>query len=343
MHYTRWVATVFRAVADAGRGDLGVGPSLSAVGTAVGLPGLDRAAFVGRDGPAGALMTAMQDLEQLGLVDFKNVDYGNRLTATGRDVLTSGLESVWPEIFELPLSSEETALVARLYDASLREGDGWVDLDHVDADPIAAHAGILADDHAADLARHQFYGDLARKGFIRRERNTLGSGTRYRPTYLGAVVATAADPRHGATSAGLIDWSVPTPGFDAVERGLVDLKVKLAGTVTDADLSDIGLRCRRLLVDVMHVVYRPEMVPPGQTPPSPQDADEMLGHYLAARLPGKDNEAYRKFLRGAWAIASARVHADRLGRAGAVAAAQGTLGFIRAIEALERELARADA
>ncbi len=28
----------------------------------------------------------------------------------------------------------------------------------------------------------------------------------------------------------------------------------------------------------------------------------MVGHYVTARLPGKDNEAYRKFLRGAWAL-----------------------------------------
>ncbi len=78
-----------------------------------------------------------------------------------------------------------------------------------------------------------------------------------------------------------------------IEESLANLKVKLDGAVTDADLSDVALRCRRLLVDVMAVVYRPEMVPEGTKPPSPQDADEMLGHYLAVRLPGKDNEAYR--------------------------------------------------
>jgi hypothetical protein len=140
----------------------------------------------------------------------------------------------------------------------------------------------------------------------------------------------------------LIDWSIPTPGFGTIEEDLGELKRKLDGAVSDADLSDVGLRCRRLLVDVMRVVFRAEMVPEAKPTPSPQDADEMLGYYLAARLPSKDNEAYRKFVRGAWALASARVHADRTGRSSAVAVAQGTLSFIRAVQAIERSPARTD-
>jgi hypothetical protein len=86
----------------------------------------------------------------------------------------------------------------------------------------------------------------------------------------------------------------------------------------------------------MRVVYRPEMVPEGAKPPSPQHADGMLEFYLMARLPSAEHEEYRKFLKGPWALAGARVHADRTGRASAVAAAQGTLSFIRAIQAIER-------
>ena len=55
-----------------------------------------------------------------------------------------------------------------------------------------------------------------------------------------------------------------------------------------------------------------------------------------ARLPGEDNEEYRKFLRAAWALAGARVHSDRTGRASAIAAAQGTLAFLRAVQAIQR-------
>ncbi len=98
----------------------------------------------------------------------------------------------------------------------------------------------------------------------------------------------------------------------------------------------MGLRCRRLLVDVMQVVYRDEMVPDGTKAPSHKDADEMLGFYLNVRLPGKDNGAYRRFITGAKALANARVHADGTGRAAAVAATQGALSFLRAVQAIER-------
>jgi hypothetical protein len=342
VRYDTWVAKVFQAVEQAGRGNLGPGPGLAAIGAVLGFDGLTRDDFVARTGVAAALMTAMYDLEAIGVADFQNVDYGNSLTANGRDVAAAGLATVWPEIFDLPASADERTFLARLYTASLREGEGWADLEFVDADPIYAECGFPVTEYADTMARFQFYGDLERKGLVRAEHHTTSSPNTYRPTYLSAVLATEPDPRHGGARAGLTDWSIPTPGFELVEEGLSDLKVKLDGALRDADLSDVGLRCRRLLVAVMQVVYRPEMVPADVAVPSPQDADGMLGHYLAARLPGKDNEEYRKFLRGAWALASARVHADRTGRASAVAAAQGTLSFIRAIQAIERTSKRSD-
>lgn len=336
MRYVPWVAKVFHALADVGRGSLSGGVGLPALGSALGFDGLTFDIFAAGDEPGRALMTAMCDLDKIGLVDFQNVAYGNVLTADGRDVAAAGLASVWPEIFKIPASETERRFLARLYAAAVQDGDGWADLQFVDADPIYAECGFPTGEYADTIARFEFYADLERKRLIWAEHHTMGSANTCRPTYLSAVLVTEADPRYGGAHAGLIDWSVPTPGFEAVEVGLTDLKFRLDGAVTDADLSDIGLRCRRLLVDVMQVVSRPEMVPEGTKPPSPQDADEMLGHYLAARLPGSDSEAYRKFLRGAWALASARVHADRTGRASAVAATQGTISFVRAVQAIER-------
>ncbi len=89
------------------------------------------------------------------------------------------------------------------------------------------------------MARFEFLGDLDRKHLIRARSRAMGSPNLYRPTYLSAVLVSEADPRHGAARAGLIDWSVPTPGFEAVEATLADLKEKLDGAVTDADLSDV--------------------------------------------------------------------------------------------------------
>jgi hypothetical protein len=335
MRYVQWVGKVFHAVGDTTRGTLGAGVGLPVIGAALGFDGLKDKDFVGEAGPGWALMTAMYDLDKIGFVDFQNVGYGNALTAEGRDLLEAGLISVWPEIFDIPASAAERTFLARLLAASAEDGNGWAGLRFVDADPIYVESGLPVGEYADTIARHEFYRDLERKRLVRPE-SGASSANVYRPTYLSAVLASEADPRHGGAHAGLIDWSVPTPGFEAVEATLADLKAKLDAAVTDADLSDVGLRCRRLLVDVMKVVYRPEMVPAGTKPPSPEHADGMLGVYLAARLPGEDHEEYRKFLKGAWALAGARVHSDRTGRASAVAAAQGTLAFLRAVQAIER-------
>ncbi len=99
---------------------------------------------------------------------------------------------------------------------------------------------------------------------------------------------------------------------------------------------DIGLRCRDIAADAMDVVFRPEMVSAGERAPSRQDAEERLRLYLGARAGGKSNEAMRAFLRATLKLAHARAHSARTGRATAVAAAQGLLSFVRALEAIER-------
>jgi hypothetical protein len=336
MRFVSWVGRVFAAVSEANRGNLGQGPALSAVGVVLGFPGLARDDFVAGTEPARALMTAMTDLAELRLVEFHNVDYGNALTSAGRELLEAGLPGIWPEIFAIRTTEAERMFLARLYAASADDGDGWTDLRFAEADPIFAECGFPIAEYADTIARFTFYGDLEGKGLVRAESKATGGQNTYRPTYLAAVLVSQADPRHGGAQAGLIDWSIATPGFEAIEEHLAELKLRLEGAVSDADLSDVGLRCRRLLVEVLEVVFRPEMVPPGTAQPSAQDADELFGFYLTARLPGKDHAAYRSFLRGAWALASARVHSDRTGRASAVAAAQGALSFVRAIQALGR-------
>lgn len=336
MRYVPWVGKVFRAVGDAGRGTLGGGVSLRAIGAALGFDGLADADFKADGGPGKALVTAMYDLDQVEWVDFNNVDHGNALTAEGRDLLDPGLAAAWPDIFDIPASEAERTFLAQLHAASADDGDGWADLRFVDADPIYTACGFPTAEYADTIARHEFYRDLERKRLIRPESRALGSADIYRTTYLAAVLVSEADPRHGGAHAGLIDWSIPSPGFEVIEEHLTELKTRLDGAITDADLSDVGLRCRSLLVDIMTVVYRPEMVAEGTEPPRPDRAAEVLIAYMGARLPGKDHEAYRLFLRGALALASARVHSERTGRASAVAAAQGTVSFLRAIQAIER-------
>jgi hypothetical protein len=340
MRFVGWAAKVLIAVGESNKGNLGPGAGLAKIGETLGYPNLHRDDFVAREGPAGGLMTAMDDLEDTDLVQFQNVDYGCTLTGWGRDVVVAGLPTIYPDIFDIVLSPVQIQFLARLHESCLIEGDAWASFQFADADVIYAEIGLPSTEYADTIERFTFLGDLEKKGMVKREHRTMGSTDSYRPTLAGAIVVTEPNPLPGAGRAGLIDWSVPTPGFDAVERELGDLKVKLLAATSDADLSDVGLRCRRILVETMQAVYRTEMVPEGVTPPSPQDADEMLRHFLASRLTGKDHEPYRRFIRGAWALASARVHADRTGRAAAFAATQGTISFVRAIQAIERERPR---
>ena len=215
--------------------------------------------------------------------------------------------------------------------------DLWADLAFVDADAIYREVGLeSADGYATVVQRVTFLGDLERKGLVRPESRALGVPNRFRPTYLAAVLLTEPDVRDRALEAGLIDWSVPTPGFEPIEERLAELKLRLAGARSDDDLSDIGRRCRDLAADAVDIVFRTEMVPPGGALPSRQDAVRRPELYLDTRVGGGRFVELRSFLRGALKLANARTHSARTGRASAVASAQGLLSFVRALEAIER-------
>ncbi len=281
-------------------------------------------------------MTAMYDLDQPGLVEFQNVGHGNSLTPEGRDAVEHGFDPILEELFGISLSEAERTFLARLQDRARVDGPNWADLTFVDAAESYAEAGLTTGDSYANVIRQMtFLGDLERKGLIRPESRVMGN-TAYRPTYAAVAILSEDDPRFRGRRAGIIDWSVPTPGFEAIEDRLADLKLALAAAVSDDDLSDIGRRCREIPADAIHVVFRPEMVPTGTQAPSPQDAERRLQLYLAARAPGDDYEAYRKFLKSSLALANARTHSARTGRAAGVAAAQGLVSFVRALQALER-------
>ena len=334
MRYTAWVARVFFAMADASRATPDFG--LPVVGTALGFPGLDWEAFVAREAVAGALVNAAHDLAAAGLIEFKNVDHGNRLTPDGRDVAAHGMDALWEFYFDVPLSEHDRTFLARLYGYSFTEGDGWSDLQFVSVADAYSETVEPSNGGYQHVVRHtEFLGDLVRKRMLRPRSAVMGSDS-YRPTYAAAVVLTEADPRDRGRQAGVIDWSVPTPGFETIEERLADLKLLLAGAATDDELSDVGRRCRDIAADAVDVAFRRLATPEADSVASRQDTDARLREYLAARMPGHDFEAYRAFTRKALALANARTHSARTGRATAIAAAQGLLSFVRALQAIER-------
>lgn len=60
------------------------------------------------------MMTAMDDIEKIGLVKFLNVDHGNQLTPEGRDVAAAGLKSLWPAIAGIPVTDVERSFLSRI-------------------------------------------------------------------------------------------------------------------------------------------------------------------------------------------------------------------------------------
>jgi hypothetical protein len=334
VRYVAWVERVFEALAAAEQGSpLTGGVSLSAVAERLGLGAMDRDTFAAHGEPAEALMTAMYDLDAIGLVDFTNVAHGNRLTAAGREVTQHGFGPIHAECWSILLSEPQTTFLARLCRRSIVEADEWADLTFVDVPAVydeiwPAEPGA---EYVHDIQRRTFLEDLRAKGLLRR----MGVDE-LRPTYVAAVIVTEPDPRSGARRGGLIDWPRPTPGFEAIEDRIGELKMLLEGALTDDDLSDVGRRCRDIAADAVDVVFREEMVPPCEGAPSRQDAEGRLALYLAARAPGDDFEELRRFLRAALALAHARTHSARTGPAAAVAAAQGLISFVRALQAVER-------
>jgi hypothetical protein len=333
MRYVTWVERVFSGFVKAVEQKYSV--SLTDVGEAIGLPRMGYDDFARHEGVADALLVAAHDLEDIGLVKFPNVAHGNELTPLGRDVAAVGIRSIWADIAGIALRPDEEAFVARLYDQTRIEDPLWASLGGADPNVIFAEIAPDLDDYAASLQRMSLIGDLNRKGLIRQ--SISGSiGRSYRPTYVGVVLVSEPDFRDRGAGAGLIDWSVITPGFELIEDRLAELKTKLAIARTSDDLSDVGRRCRDLATDAMAVVFRPEMVPDGEENPGPRDAKRQLDYYLRTRLQGEVSAAYRRFLRASLELANARAHSDQTGLAAAIASAQGLLSFLRALEAIER-------
>jgi hypothetical protein len=204
--YTTWTALVFEALARTGDGSYG-GVGLPAVAATLGFDGVTWDDFVRHEGMPNALMTAMSDLDRLGLVRFENVGHGNELRPFGRDVIDAGLASIWPELAKIHLSARETSFLAKLYEASAVDEERWADLLFADADEVAGLIGLDTGDRADLIRRLTFLGDLERKGLLEAGPRFAGAPTVERPTYVAAVLLTETVARD-------LDPSASAPGFE---------------------------------------------------------------------------------------------------------------------------------
>jgi hypothetical protein len=336
VRYTTWVEKVFEGFVTAAEGRYDF--SLTQVAEALGLKGFDWEAFAKHEPLGDALVAAAYDLAAIDLIDFENVSHGNKVTPFGRDIAERGIRSLRPEISAITLRSEEEAVLARIYEVSRVEEPNFAGFGGADTDAIAADLWPELDAYNQGMRMRKVLGDLDRKHLITR---SLGGPSLQgqRPTYLGVVRIAEPDGRNEGLDAGLLDWNTPTAGFEVIEDRLAELKTRLAVARSPDDLSDIGRRCRDIAADAVAVVFRTEMVLAGTEAPSPQDTKGRLDLYIDARVGGSEMSEYRHFLRSSLKLAEARTHSARTGYAAAVAAAQGLLSFVRALEAIERSRA----
>lgn len=213
MKYTTWTALVFDALARSANDPYG-GVGLPAVAAALGFDRLTDDDFVVQEGLPHALMSAMYDLDLLGLVHFGFVGYGNVLTPAGRDVADVGLASIWPALAEIHLSAREASVLSKLFEASAVEAEGWADLLLVDPNEAAPLDAPDGGDYAARLARMTLLGDLERKGLIGTGLVYGGDPTAARPTYRAVVLLSEHVDGVPSPLAGSSDTSRLAPGHE---------------------------------------------------------------------------------------------------------------------------------
>jgi hypothetical protein len=151
----------------------------------------------------------MSDLERLGLVVSANVEYGNELTALGRDVADAGLASIWPELAKIHPSAREARFLSKLYEVSAVKEERWADLVFVDADEVAGLIGLDAGEPPDAIRRRTLFGDLERKGLLEAGPRFGGGPTPERPTYVAAVLLTETVEGGLSRVAGAVGASTP--------------------------------------------------------------------------------------------------------------------------------------
>lgn len=132
----------------------------------------------------------------------------------------------------------------------------------------------------------------------------------------------AADPSRGGE---------PT-GWARVDRSGHKIRLQLARARHEEDFQAVGLLCRDVLISVAQEVFEPTRHPPADgVHPSDTDAGRMLEAFVAAELPGSENEAVRRHAKAALALANAMTHKRTAQFRAAALCAEATLSVINIV------------
>lgn len=102
---------------------------------------------------------------------------------------------------------------------------------------------------------------------------------------------------------------VEPTGWARVDRGVDKIKEQLEEAKNEEDFQSVGLLCREALISIAQEVYNPEKHKTlDAVSPSNTDANRMLEAYISAELGGKSNEAARRVVKAALALANELQH-----------------------------------
>ena len=122
--------------------------------------------------------------------------------------------------------------------------------------------------------------------------------------------------------------SEPT-GWARVDRTGHKIRLQLARAKDEEDFQAVGLLCRDVLISLAQEVFDPREHPSKDgVKPSDTDAGRMLEAFLAAEIPGPDNEAVRRYAKAALTLANAITHKRTAQFRGAALCAEATLSVI---------------
>ena len=101
---------------------------------------------------------------------------------------------------------------------------------------------------------------------------------------------------------------LPT-GWGRVDRAIAKAESSLDHGRREEDFQTVGLLCREILISVGQAVYDATLhASPDGVMPSRTDASRMLGAAIATMLPGKSNEAMRRFAKASIGLALVLQH-----------------------------------
>lgn len=98
-------------------------------------------------------------------------------------------------------------------------------------------------------------------------------------------------------------------GWPRVDRTVDEIQLRLDQAEVEEHFQQIGLLCREVQISLAQSVYKPERHPSEDgVSPSKTDARRMLDAYIATELKSKRNEAVRRHVKAALALANELQH-----------------------------------